>query len=102
MSQFTVSNTIASVHRVFDGYFNIIGQQEARQAELKSQHAAREKVFYKLISKIEKAFKRGIDGKFKVDILNELSSFVNEETTHRHYLVAYGRGLLTLRHTLVS
>jgi hypothetical protein len=55
-----------------------------------------------VVSQVEKVFKKGIDGKFKVDILTELTRFVNEEITHREYLKAYGKGVLPLRHTFMT
>ena len=41
ISQFTVTSIIASINRVFNNYFNAIGQQEQRQLELKNLHAVR-------------------------------------------------------------
>jgi hypothetical protein len=43
----------------------------------------REKMFYKVISQVDKVFNKGIRGKYKVDILSEIARLINEEQGHR-------------------
>ena len=65
-----MNNIIVGINRVLGKYFTTIEQQEARQGELRNLQAGREKNLFKLVARVEKMFKKGLKGKFKVDILN--------------------------------
>lgn len=51
---------------------------------------------------MQKVFRKGMEGKFKIDIFSELARFVNEEITHRGFLKIYGKGVLPLRKVYIS
>lgn len=99
---FILNSTLKNTKNAFVKYFDVISSEEKRQFERRSQHWIREKIMFKAVNQVEKTFKKGIEGKFKVDILTQLAHFVNEETTHQEYLKTYGKGVLPLRQTFIA
>jgi hypothetical protein len=102
ISNFTINTIMKNISTAFSVYFQQIGLEQQRHQERKVQHGAREKTFYKVISQVQKVFRKGMEGKFKIDIFSELARFVNEEITHRGFLKIYGKGVLPLRKVYIS
>ena len=98
---FVTASIIPSINRHFDQYAGAISVEEAKLYQKRQEYWYKYEQYNKLLKKLDKNFRRGIQGKKHDDLLAELCKMVNEEIVQRRGLIQVGEALIALRRTHV-